>query len=141
MSHKYPALSAMLLFAAHLGADELVFDSDAAWADWQQPFGLTEIGNEGQLQLVKFRKDINAVEAAPLFSPETREPGAMSSFSAQSDGGSFSCSTMISAARRPRSAHVLPAIPADLSLAARPQSGIATSDGFFHAPLSRRKLL
>ena len=75
MLHKYPALCAMLLFAVHLGADELVFNSDAAWADWQRPFGLTEIGNEGQLRLVKFRKDINAVEDAHLFSHETREHG------------------------------------------------------------------
>jgi hypothetical protein len=75
MSHKYLALYAMLLFAVHLDADELVFDSAAAWANWQHPFGLTETGDEGQLQLVKFRKNINAVEDAHLFSHETREHG------------------------------------------------------------------
>jgi hypothetical protein len=53
----------------------LSFDSSEEWALWQQPFGLTQVGAEGQLQLVKFRKNINLVADAHLFSHETRTKG------------------------------------------------------------------
>ena len=67
------ALSCLLL-AAPLAAELLNFDSAEEWALWQKPFGLTQVGPEGQLQLVKFRKDINLTQDAHLFThdPKTR---------------------------------------------------------------------
>jgi hypothetical protein len=68
------ALSCLLL-AAPLAADMLSFDSAEEWALWQKPFGLTQVGAEGQLQLVKFRKDINLTQDAHLFTHKTRTKG------------------------------------------------------------------
>ena len=72
MSSKLLAICALLLCAIPVCADQLVFDSAAEWATWEKPFGLTQVGSEGQLQLVKFRKDINAVQDAHLFAHETK---------------------------------------------------------------------
>ena len=62
-------------FAAPLAAEMLSFDSAEKWALWEKPFGLTEIGDEGQMQLVKFRKDINLTQNAHLFTHETKTKG------------------------------------------------------------------
>ena len=75
MSSKLLAICALLLCAVPVCADQLVFDSAAEWATWEKPFGLTQVGSEGQLQLVKFRKDINAVQDAHLFAHETKGRG------------------------------------------------------------------
>lgn len=56
-------------------SETLTFQGRAAWATWQMPFGLTEVGEDGQLQLVKFRKDINAVADAHGFSYESKRRG------------------------------------------------------------------
>ena len=69
------AIIACLALAAPLAADMLSFDSAEEWAQWQQPFGLVQVGEQGQLSLVKFRKDINLVEDAHLFVHETRKRG------------------------------------------------------------------
>ncbi len=69
------AIIACLVLAVPLAADMLSFDSAEEWAQWQQPFGLTQVGEQGQLSLVKFRKDINLVEDAHLFVHETRKRG------------------------------------------------------------------
>ena len=73
------AIIAYLVLAVPLAADMLSFDSAEEWAQWQQPFGLVQVGEQGQLSLVKFRKDINLVEDAHLFVHETRTNGAMPS--------------------------------------------------------------
>ena len=63
-------------FAAVAASSEtLTFQGQDAWATWQAPFGLTEVGENGQLQLVKFRKDINAVADAHRFSYESKSRG------------------------------------------------------------------
>ena len=64
-----------LVLATPLAADMLSFDSAEEWAQWQQPFGLVQVGEQGQLSLVKFRKDINLIEDAHLFVHETRTRG------------------------------------------------------------------
>ena len=69
------AIIAYLVLAVPLAADMLSFDSAEEWAQWQQPFGLVQVGEQGQLSLVKFRKDINLVEDAHLFVHETRTKG------------------------------------------------------------------
>ena len=68
------ALSCLLL-AAPLAAELLRFDSAEEWALWQKPFGLTQVDAEGQLQLVKFRKDINLTQDAHLFTHKTKTRG------------------------------------------------------------------
>ena len=69
------AIIACLVLAAPLAADMLSFDSAEEWAQWQQPFGLIQVGEQGQLALVKFRKDINLIEDAHRFSYKTRTRG------------------------------------------------------------------
>ena len=69
------AIIAYLVLAVPLAADMLSFDSAEEWAQWQQPLGLVQVGEQGQLSLVKFRKDINLVEDAHLFVHETRTRG------------------------------------------------------------------
>ena len=56
-------------------SETLTFQGRDAWATWQVPFGLTEVGENGQLQLVKFRKDINAVADAHRFAYESKSRG------------------------------------------------------------------
>lgn len=69
------AIIAGLVLIAPLAADELAFDSAEEWGRWQQPFGLVQVGEQGQLTLVKFRRDINLVEDAHRFVHETRTRG------------------------------------------------------------------
>ena len=40
-------------------SDFLTFDSAADWAAWDIPRGLVAVGGEGQLELVRFRKNID----------------------------------------------------------------------------------
>jgi len=56
----------------------LVFQGAESWRDWEVPFGLTEVGDQGQLRLVKYRKDIDAVRDAHLFSYESKSKGLVS---------------------------------------------------------------
>ena len=68
-------LVCVLLAVMTAGSETLTFQGRGAWATWQMPFGLTEVGENGQLQLVKFRKDINAVADAHRFSYESKRRG------------------------------------------------------------------
>ena len=68
-------LMCILFSATAIGAEVLRFDNAAAWSTWQMPYGLVEFGDAGQLQLIKFRKDINAVANASLFTHPTRSRG------------------------------------------------------------------
>ena len=68
-------LICILCSAVPVGAEVLRFDSTSAWSTWEIPYGLVEFGDAGQLQLVKFRKDINAATNAPLFAHSTRSRG------------------------------------------------------------------
>ena len=58
---------ALLLSTRTVLAERLTFDSAEAWETWEAPYGLIQVGEQGQLQLVKYRKEINAVADAPLF--------------------------------------------------------------------------
>ena len=71
-----PLLLWVLCSATALAAAEFRFDSAASWSTWKKPSGLIEFGDRGQLRLVKFRKDINAVADAPDFTHLTRSRGA-----------------------------------------------------------------
>ncbi len=68
-------LICILCSTTPIGAEVLRFDNTAAWSTWEMPYGLVEFGDAGQLQLVKFRKDINATTNAPLFTHSTRSRG------------------------------------------------------------------
>ena len=69
-------LSACFLTIATGSAAEVFrFDSAAGWETWDLPYGLVQVGDAGQLQLVKFRKEINAVADAHLFTHPTRTRG------------------------------------------------------------------
>ncbi|MXW80033.1 MAG: hypothetical protein F4Z57_13815 [Gemmatimonadetes bacterium] len=65
-----------VLCAATVLAEEFRFDSAASWSTWKRPHGLIEFDDRGRLQLVKFRKDINAVADASNFTHLTRSRGA-----------------------------------------------------------------
>ena len=66
----------VLCSATALAAAEFRFDSAASWSTWKQPHGLIEFDAGGRLQLIKFRKDINAIADAPNFTHLTRSRGA-----------------------------------------------------------------
>ena len=68
-------LISILCSAATLGAEEFRFDGEAAWSTWKRPHGLVEFGEGGQLRLVKYRKDVDAIADAPQFSHLTRSRG------------------------------------------------------------------
>ncbi len=59
-------------------AERLVFQGTESWRDWEVPLGLTEVGDQGQLRLVKYRKNIDAVRDAHLFSYESKSKGLVS---------------------------------------------------------------
>ena len=59
-------------------AETLKFDRAEDWRTWTAPAGLITFGEEGALQLVKFRKGIDAVKDAPLFFYESKERGLIS---------------------------------------------------------------
>ena len=65
----------ILWSATALAADEFRFDSEAAWSTWQRPHGLVQFGDDGQLRLVKYRKDVNAITDAAEFTHLTRSRG------------------------------------------------------------------
>ncbi len=67
-----------LLLLGPARAEELVFKGAQTWQQWQIPFGVTEVGDEGQLRLVKYRKDIDAVRNAHRFSYESKGRGVVS---------------------------------------------------------------
>jgi len=57
----------LLLPAVRGSADRLTFDSAAEWTLWEKPAGVTRVDDAGQLQLVRFRKEIDVVNDAHLF--------------------------------------------------------------------------
>ncbi len=65
----------LLLLPLPSAAETLVFDSAAAWQNWAIPHGLVRIDDAGALHLVKYRKEIDAVRDAHLFTHATQERG------------------------------------------------------------------
>ena len=59
-------------------AEVLTFDSPASWQSWSMPSDLVQITDEGQLQLVRFRKEINAAADAGQFINPTQTRGEVS---------------------------------------------------------------
>ena len=65
----------LLSSARPSSAERLTFDNAEDWADWEAPFGLVQISEEGQLQLVKYRKNTNVIADASLFTHPTKTRG------------------------------------------------------------------
>ena len=72
------SVMALLLWTGVVLAERLTFDRAEQWQRWQMPYGLVQIGEEGALRLVAFRKEINAVDDAPLFRHITQTRGEVS---------------------------------------------------------------
>ena len=72
-------ITAALALASNTASGEtLIFQGQETWDVWRAPVGLTQVGAEGQLQLTKFRRHINAVEDAHCFSYESKSRGQVS---------------------------------------------------------------
>lgn len=68
-------LAIVLTLGGGAGADELVFDSQAAWQDWEMPRDLVQVDEVGRVQLVRFRTDANAALDAGRFVHPTQKRG------------------------------------------------------------------
>ena len=75
---KTTLLLLLTLLLTRSAADQLRFASPADWASWTVPHGLVQVGDDGRLQLVKFRRDVNVVEDARLYSYQSPERGEVS---------------------------------------------------------------
>ena len=72
-------LTASLVFLnAPSTAETLRFDSAETWQTWTIPPGLVRVDAEGALRLTKYRKEVDAVRDAHLFTHATQERGARS---------------------------------------------------------------
>ncbi len=69
-------LTASLVFLnAPSTAETLRFDSAETWQTWTIPPGLVRVDAEGALRLTKYRKEVDAVRDAHLFTHATQERG------------------------------------------------------------------
>ncbi|MSR83225.1 MAG: hypothetical protein EXS58_09930 [Candidatus Latescibacteria bacterium] len=68
-------LATLLLSAGRGRAEVFTFDSAREWQTWQIPKGVVEVGAAGQLQLVKYRKNIDPIRDALLFAHPTQKRG------------------------------------------------------------------
>ncbi|MEO2162136.1 MAG: hypothetical protein ABGY29_06370, partial [bacterium] len=92
-------LCLLLLSAAASGADLFTIDSPAKWQSWQMPEGLVEIGAEGHLELVRFRKEINAVLDAHRFTHPTQKRDEVSGGIWRADSGRETADSIIDGER------------------------------------------
>ena len=63
------------LCARSAQAEIFTFDTPAKWQTWDLPRGIVQIDGQGRLELVKFRRQINAAADAPLFTHPTQQRG------------------------------------------------------------------
>ena len=70
-------IAALIFFAIAAFGERLTFQGAETWDTWRAPVGLTQIGEEGQLQLTKFSRNINAVADAHRFSYESKTRGTV----------------------------------------------------------------
>ncbi|MBI2504592.1 MAG: hypothetical protein HYW07_15340, partial [Candidatus Latescibacteria bacterium] len=67
---------AILLLSADQGRTEVfTFDSPDKWQTWKIPAGVVAISPQGHLQLTKYRKDIDPLRDAALFTHPTQKRG------------------------------------------------------------------
>jgi len=68
-------LNVLLLGAGWAHAEVFTVDSKAEWQTWHIPKGMVEVGEAGQLQLVKYRKNIDPLRDALFFAHPTQQRG------------------------------------------------------------------
>ncbi len=68
-------LAVALFCSGWARAEILRFDSAETWRTWQMPQGIVNVNENGGLQLKRFRKNINAVTDALLFTHATQKRG------------------------------------------------------------------
>ncbi len=68
----------LVLSAVTAHGETLTFQDLETWSTWRAPAGLTHIGDEGQLQLTRFRRNIDAVGDAHRFFYESKSRGRVS---------------------------------------------------------------
>lgn len=64
-----------LLLLSQGRAEVFTFDSPDKWQTWQIPAGVVEISPQGHLQLTKYRKNIDPLRDAALFTHPTQKRG------------------------------------------------------------------
>lgn len=64
-----------LLLLSQGRAEVFTFDSPDKWQTWQTPAGVVEISPQGHLQLTKYRKNIDPLRDAALFTHPTQKRG------------------------------------------------------------------
>ena len=74
----FSGMAILFLSAIWSRAEIYTFDTPARWRTWQIPHGIVQVTDEGHLELTKYRKNINAVSDAHLFSHPTQTRGAVS---------------------------------------------------------------
>ena len=66
----------LLALPLALSADQLRFDSAAAWRQWQLPLGAVELTSDGTIKPVEIRKNIDAILNAAAFGGGIRDAGS-----------------------------------------------------------------
>ena len=64
-----------LCWAGAGSAEVFVFDSEIEWRTWTMPRDLVQVGDAGELSLVRFSREIDAVRDAHLFAHPTQRRG------------------------------------------------------------------
>lgn len=74
--NRYSLLGLLLALLGNASSAEVfTFDSTAKWQTWNIPQGIVNLDAQGRLELVKFRRQINAAADAPLFTHPTQQRG------------------------------------------------------------------
>ena len=88
-------LAAAMIAALPAAAEEITFDSAAEWETWDIPHGLVRVNDAGHLELVRYRKNIEAVEEARSFTHATRAHGVVSGGIWHAGSSPFTASRLI----------------------------------------------
>ncbi len=76
-------------------AEMLSFDSAEKWQSWTMPAGLVQVDVEGVLRLTKYRKEVDAIRDAHLFTHSTQKRGEVAGGIWQAGSGSATATNAI----------------------------------------------
>ena len=76
-------------------AEMLSFDSAEKWQSWTMPTGVVQVDAEGVLRLTKYRKEIDAIRDAHLFTHSTQKRGEVAGGIWQVGSGSATATNAI----------------------------------------------
>ena len=76
-------------------AEMLIFDSAEKWQSWTMPAGLVQVDAEGVLRLTKYRKEVDAIRDAHLFTHSTQKRGEVAGGIWQVGSGSATAANAI----------------------------------------------